>query len=417
MRMRSASVSVGFSPVVPHGTRKWMPASICRRAEPAHGPLVELPDRVNGVTSAVPTPVQLVRHLQAPSSGLRASGRWPGPSGPGDFRPSTSCIVNQPRLPWTHCAAERAARERAAIARRMRQRNRFGRSVETDRVHARNVAGAGRGHVDGPGVARALHRRASAAAPYPTARPSSSRDALRAARRRSLAARRRARPRGRRSPRTARRRSRNSARPRRRCPRRDGLPQRRLVRLPAGGADRPRSRRAARGPARWSAPRPASEKSIATSTAPRQRSSSAGPESRRRLRIDDAGDLAVVLAGQLADQLAHPSVTDEQNPAASPTSDRVRRHASKNAACSRAIASGTSASRMHERDVPARSRLRDQPQRNAVERVTARPKSVGSARRFSPTAQTIAMSGSQLTSAKFTQVADDVLEPARDCPR
>ena len=31
-RTCSASVSVGTSPVVPHGTRKWMPRSICRRA-------------------------------------------------------------------------------------------------------------------------------------------------------------------------------------------------------------------------------------------------------------------------------------------------------------------------------------------------------------------------------------------------
>ena len=31
IRSRSASVSVGLSPVVPTGTRKWMPASICRR--------------------------------------------------------------------------------------------------------------------------------------------------------------------------------------------------------------------------------------------------------------------------------------------------------------------------------------------------------------------------------------------------
>ena len=30
MRSFSASLSVGLSPVVPHGQRKWMPASICR---------------------------------------------------------------------------------------------------------------------------------------------------------------------------------------------------------------------------------------------------------------------------------------------------------------------------------------------------------------------------------------------------
>src|SRR5437667_248194 len=57
MRSRSAAVSVGFSPVVPHGQRKWMPASICRRPSRRTAPSSSAPLRVNGVTSAVPTPV------------------------------------------------------------------------------------------------------------------------------------------------------------------------------------------------------------------------------------------------------------------------------------------------------------------------------------------------------------------------
>src|SRR5436190_11294130 len=57
MRSRSASVSVGFSPVVPHGQRKWTPASICRRASRRTAASSRSPLRVNGVTSAVPTPV------------------------------------------------------------------------------------------------------------------------------------------------------------------------------------------------------------------------------------------------------------------------------------------------------------------------------------------------------------------------
>jgi hypothetical protein len=58
--VRSASVSVGLSPVVPQGTRKSMPASIWRR--PSRRTLVssKSPDLVNGVTSAVPTPVNIV---------------------------------------------------------------------------------------------------------------------------------------------------------------------------------------------------------------------------------------------------------------------------------------------------------------------------------------------------------------------
>ena len=146
------------------------------------------------------------------------------------FSPSTSCIVNQPRRPLHPARGrQRAARERGAIAGRMRQRNRFGRSVEADRVRAGNVAGARRRHVDRPRVAGPLHRALQQ---------------QRRARRRVLLGRvmglvqpraelglprRTASPRARRSPRTARRRSRNSAprRCRRRPPRRPG--ERRLV--------------------------------------------------------------------------------------------------------------------------------------------------------------------------------------------
>ena len=45
-----------------------------------------------------------------------------------------------------------------AIARRMRQRNRFGRAVQANRVGAGNVAGARRSDIDGPAETRLLHR-------------------------------------------------------------------------------------------------------------------------------------------------------------------------------------------------------------------------------------------------------------------
>src|SRR5262245_14975650 len=57
MRTRSASVKVGLSPVVPTGTRKWMPASTCRRPSRRTAASSRLPVLVNGVTRAVPQPV------------------------------------------------------------------------------------------------------------------------------------------------------------------------------------------------------------------------------------------------------------------------------------------------------------------------------------------------------------------------
>ena len=48
----------GLSPVVPQGTRKCTPPSICRRARRRTAASSSAPSRVNGVTSAVPTPVQ-----------------------------------------------------------------------------------------------------------------------------------------------------------------------------------------------------------------------------------------------------------------------------------------------------------------------------------------------------------------------
>src|SRR5580765_8180479 len=57
IRVRSASESVGLSPVVPTGTRKWVPASICRRPRRRTAASSTLPLRVNGVTNAVPHPV------------------------------------------------------------------------------------------------------------------------------------------------------------------------------------------------------------------------------------------------------------------------------------------------------------------------------------------------------------------------
>ena len=61
--------------------------------------------------------------------------------------------------------------------------------------------------------------------------------------------------------------------------------------------------------------------------------------------------------------------------------------------------SGRSASRMHERDVAARGRLRHQANRNSPTPCNTRPISCGSVCSASPTTQTIAMSCSVSTSA------------------
>src|SRR5439155_1663157 len=52
---------------------------------------------------------------------------------------------------------ECAAREARAIASRVREGDRFGGSVESHRVRARNVAGARRRHIDGAGEPGLLH--------------------------------------------------------------------------------------------------------------------------------------------------------------------------------------------------------------------------------------------------------------------
>src|SRR5216684_3001904 len=59
-RRCSSRVSVGLSPVVPHGTRKSMPASTCRLTKACSVASSSAPSPRNGVTSAVPVPVNMV---------------------------------------------------------------------------------------------------------------------------------------------------------------------------------------------------------------------------------------------------------------------------------------------------------------------------------------------------------------------
>src|SRR5213075_368299 len=55
-RRCSAAVIVTASPVEPHGTRKWIPCSICQSTSCRSAPSSSAPSLVNGVTSAVPHP-------------------------------------------------------------------------------------------------------------------------------------------------------------------------------------------------------------------------------------------------------------------------------------------------------------------------------------------------------------------------
>ena len=160
---------------------------------------------------------------------------------PSGLRSPQHVVHREPAVPALDPArgGERAARERAAIARRMGQRNRFRRSVETDRVRARDEAGARRRRRRSAGRSPPLPSPASASSAVPDGasffmrvmrfvQPGAER----------LGWPRTAAPPRRRSPRTARRRSKNSARRRCRCPASaTACAQRRLVRLPAGGAE------------------------------------------------------------------------------------------------------------------------------------------------------------------------------------
>ena len=64
----------------------------------------------------------------------------------------------------------------------------------------------------------------------------------------------------------------------------------------------------------------------------------------------------------------------------------------------------------HERDVPPRGRLRHQAQRDAIERRDGAAEHRRVLRRFSPTAQRIAISRSNDTSAKFRRSSDNRFE-------
>ena len=111
-----------------------MPASIWRRPSRRTAASSSSPVRVNGVTSAVPTPVNGVRivHLNLKSELSNPESQLNLQSQHILHREPAASALNPSRR------RQRAAREAVAVARRMRQRDRFGRAVETNRVRARN---------------------------------------------------------------------------------------------------------------------------------------------------------------------------------------------------------------------------------------------------------------------------------------
>ena len=179
--------------------------------------------------------------------------------------------------------------------------------------------------------------------------------------------------------------------------------QRRLVRRPAGRADDQADPAAREHRRVRDRPTSGVEKSIATST-PAQRSASGPPPCSGDAGSMTPGDLAVVLPAP-ARRRAGPSCRARPGGFAWPLSEErlVQPH-------HRMRHVGVA---QHERDVAPRRRPATRAAAGCRSSdVTARPKSVGSARRFSPTAQMIAISGSQLASAKLCRLSRIAVQPA-----
>src|SRR5580765_1176408 len=142
-----------------------MPASIWRRPRRRTAASSRSPLFVNGVISAVPTPVNGVL--------ITISTIFGRPEGLRDNPPDLAAPPALPALrdpeDILHCepaalalhparGGEGTAGERRAVARGMGQRNRFRRAVEADRVRAWDEAGARRADVDRPREPGLLHR-------------------------------------------------------------------------------------------------------------------------------------------------------------------------------------------------------------------------------------------------------------------
>src|SRR5271169_2502644 len=160
-RKCSSCVSVGLSPVVPHGTRKSIPASIWRLISARSVDSSSEPSRQNGVTSAVPVPVNMVflllwLNVVLPKSTWRPKGRrYEDPST--QFAEDLLKFVEPFSAGDPARCLQSAARKTFAAVRCVAQRDGIGSGIETDFVRTGNRAGAIRAEADWPRVTPRVH--------------------------------------------------------------------------------------------------------------------------------------------------------------------------------------------------------------------------------------------------------------------
>src|SRR5579884_279646 len=164
-RRCSRRVRVGFSPVVPQGTRKWIPASTWRRTKRRRAGSSRLKSRRNGVTSAVPQPRNLITASQLATAKYRhpaaplAPSRRPQPAGCS----SRSAEQHLAKLVYPFLAQDplrrlhRPARKAQAAPGRVRQRDRIGLGIEANQVGARNRSRPVRREIDRARIAGLFH--------------------------------------------------------------------------------------------------------------------------------------------------------------------------------------------------------------------------------------------------------------------
>src|SRR5215467_7757157 len=139
-RRCSACVSVGLSPVVPQGTRKLMPAWICRRTRRRSVASSRERSRWNGVTNAVPHPVNMYHLLWRRG---RAGRRAPL---------IKTLFADNPLRGF-----QRASGEAFAAAGGVAERDGISGTVESDLVGAWDGAGTVAAHVDVARIAGLFH--------------------------------------------------------------------------------------------------------------------------------------------------------------------------------------------------------------------------------------------------------------------
>src|ERR1019366_2852391 len=134
-RSHSSWVSVGFSPVVPQGRRKSMPASTCQRTSCRSAISSTLPSRLKGVTRAVPHP----RSFMA-SNYLVPKIVWPAACANSELAKNIF-EIEEARLAHDPFRCEHGSLgESPSRLRLVSQHNPIARRHQFERVNPRNVA-------------------------------------------------------------------------------------------------------------------------------------------------------------------------------------------------------------------------------------------------------------------------------------